>query len=270
MPLSTFLARIDFQVLGCAQIALDRSWQSQQVLSPFSRLYWLDHGAGEVYQGERVLPLEPGYLHLIPCQTLNNYRCDNKMEQQYLHFTAEVMPGIDLLSLITSPLRVKVDNPEETAGWLGRILARHGETHPADVIERSGLLHLLLAPFFRVLDPAIFSSHIAAVDRFEPVLAFINDHLAESITLARMAAVMHLHPTYFSNLFAHTFGKSPVQYLRLKRVERAQWLLVSSAAPLSQVALEVGYDDVLYFSRVFKQTTGIPPARYRKLEDSLL
>lgn len=61
-------------------------------------------------------------------------------------------------------------------------------------------------------------------------------------------------------------GQSPVDFINRKRIERAQFLLLGEKAPLKETAEEVGFQDVYYFSRIFRKITGISPARYRMQE----
>jgi AraC family transcriptional regulator, arabinose operon regulatory protein len=59
-------------------------------------------------------------------------------------------------------------------------------------------------------------------------------------------------------------GTSPMQYLRTVRVEAAKRLLVTIETPVGEVAAQVGFEDPLYFSRVFRKVTGKSPTAYRE------
>jgi AraC-like DNA-binding protein len=57
-------------------------------------------------------------------------------------------------------------------------------------------------------------------------------------------------------------GLTPAGYVRMLRLERAAQLLARAAGNVSEVAYAVGFNDVEYFSRLFKQTHGMPPSQY--------
>ena len=91
----------------------------------------------------------------------------------------------------------------------------------------------------------------------------IARHYAEPLTLAQLAETAGLSPSYFSALFVKVMGVSLREYINHVRVEEAKRLLTATDYPLSQIAVSVGFSDQSYFSKVFKQITGISPNRYR-------
>lgn len=68
--------------------------------------------------------------------------------------------------------------------------------------------------------------------------------------------------SYFSHTFRKRMGVSPVQYLNTQRIEKAKEFLLSNSMSISTIARLVGFDDPLYFSRVFKKHTGIAPQMF--------
>jgi YesN/AraC family two-component response regulator len=59
-------------------------------------------------------------------------------------------------------------------------------------------------------------------------------------------------------------GIPPIQYINRRRIEKAQQLLLSSDDSLYRIAAQVGFADVYYFSRLFKQYVGLAPSYYQK------
>lgn len=86
-------------------------------------------------------------------------------------------------------------------------------------------------------------------------------HEIDSVeTLARQAGYSVAH---FSRLFSEHLGRSPRDYIVERRVERARQLLVDTPMTISQIADVLGYGSVFFFSRQFKQRTGISPRAFR-------
>ena len=81
--------------------------------------------------------------------------------------------------------------------------------------------------------------------------------------MAELARMVHLHPTYFSNLFRETFGVPPLRYLGQLRLRRARDLLRSTDARISEVAMHCGFNSPLHFSRIVHKATGVCPREFR-------
>ena len=96
-----------------------------------------------------------------------------------------------------------------------------------------------------------------------PAVVYIRDHLQQEITMKEMADLCHLSPSYFSRTFNKETGESFVNYISSRRIQLAKELLLETGKSISQLAEEVGYDNISHFTAVFKRTEGIPPSVYR-------
>lgn len=100
----------------------------------------------------------------------------------------------------------------------------------------------------------------------KPVLSamyYIHRHATEYFTLEDVARHVGISPCYLTNRFSTETGMSMRNYITRLRMEEAQKLLLLQEMTVAQIAVAVGYDDVRYFSRLFKQHTGITPTEYR-------
>lgn len=84
------------------------------------------------------------------------------------------------------------------------------------------------------------------------------------IGLAELADVAHVSPAHLCRLFAATTGRSPVETVRLLRLDRAAALLVRSDLSLTQIAAACGFADAFHLSRRFKEAFGAPPTEIRR------
>jgi AraC-like DNA-binding protein len=133
---------------------------------------------------------------------------------------------------------------------------------PAALLEQQATLQWLVAGFMKSFREDL-QARMDQIRRFGPVVEYIHQHLDAPIAIPTLARLASLHPNYFSNLFTASFGESPREYILNKRIERAQLLLWQTERPLKQIADAVGYDNVPYFCRLFKQRTGLTPGTYR-------
>lgn len=100
--------------------------------------------------------------------------------------------------------------------------------------------------------------------RFHKLTSYIKKHYTETITLDTLCAVINLSPSYIIKLFKQHTSMSPMAYVARIRIEKAKELLAESPLSISEIAVRAGFQDSFYFSRRFKQITGITPCQYRR------
>jgi AraC family transcriptional regulator len=96
------------------------------------------------------------------------------------------------------------------------------------------------------------------------VKEFIDTSLDSTIRLRDCASKARLSASYFSHAFKTTFGMTVCHYIRRRRIERAQQLMLLSNEPLSQIALACGFGDQAHYCRVFRDVVGLSPNVWRR------
>ena len=96
------------------------------------------------------------------------------------------------------------------------------------------------------------------------VTTYIEEHLAEPITLATLARLVGLSPYYFCRAFKQSLGLPPHRYHNRRRIEHAKLLLAKPAPSVTDIGLTVGYSETSSFTAAFHKTTGITPTAYRR------
>ena len=100
-------------------------------------------------------------------------------------------------------------------------------------------------------------------DIVDKAVTHINEHFAEDIDIAELAARFNCSEGHFYRLFRKRIGMTPVSYISKIRIQNAvQWLKRSDLA-ISEIASLVGYHDQFYFSRVFRKVCGSSPKSFR-------
>jgi AraC-like DNA-binding protein len=100
--------------------------------------------------------------------------------------------------------------------------------------------------------------------RLRRALEYVEDHLADAVSLADMAASAGLSRMHFAAQFRTATGLRPHEYLLRERIARAENLLVSSSVSLAEIALDAGFQTQSHFTTVFKRFTGQTPYRWRR------
>jgi AraC family transcriptional regulator len=130
---------------------------------------------------------------------------------------------------------------ESLAGLITTHLSPHLATKPGEERPRGGLAPAKLAR----------------------VLAFIEEHISESLPIERLAASVHMSPFHFARLFKQATGNSPHAYLTTRRVARAKQLLSTADLPLVHIASSVGFQTQGHFTEVFRRYAGLTPRHFR-------
>jgi AraC-like DNA-binding protein len=280
------LGQLDFKVLAVQRTQAGRWWNYRHVISPFSRLWLILEGRALVHHHGREFALEAGQMHLVPPFTEHECRCPQRFDHYHLHFVARQPTGVDLLSVLDfdfqipatgavlpqfqrlealcpdrklpcfDPAREEYRQQPQAAEQADR------EMGAADWFEARGVLTLLLTPFLRSAQMHR-GVHARVSQQFQSVQRFLHANLQRPLVLGDLARAAKLHPTYFSDRFRGLVGVRPLEYLMQRRMERAQYLLVTSAASVKEVAAQVGFPDAAYFTRAFTRTCGRSPSDYR-------
>jgi AraC family transcriptional regulator len=100
--------------------------------------------------------------------------------------------------------------------------------------------------------------------RLKRVLAYIEEHLADDITVADLANVACLSIFHFTRAFAASMGVPPHRYVSRRRLESAKAMIATGRASLGEIALDCRFSSQSSFTRAFRRATGMTPAEYRQ------
>ena len=96
------------------------------------------------------------------------------------------------------------------------------------------------------------------------ITRYLQEHLAEEVSLNVLAEEFHLNPQYISQLFKGEIGVNFLAYLTNIRMEQAKKLLLTTPMSIAEVSEQSGYADYRVFTKVFKKSEGVTPSQYRR------
>ncbi|MEP5765310.1 MAG: AraC family transcriptional regulator [Halieaceae bacterium] len=137
---------------------------------------------------------------------------------------------------------------------------RTGYSTRAFINASNQLRHLLSQIALEIRAHAGRSSRTLNLDQLQ---GFMLEHLDQPLTLDSLAASANLSKYHFSARYKKLTGYSPIKHFLNMKMEHACQLLDSSDLNVQAIAAAVGYDDPLYFSRLFSKTIGTSPRAYR-------
>ena len=96
------------------------------------------------------------------------------------------------------------------------------------------------------------------------VVEFIEEHLAEEISLATLAKLVNLSLCHFARAFKQSFGAPPHRYHMARRMDRAKSLLQRPALSVTQIGARIGFRETSSFTRAYRKLAGVTPSEYRR------
>ena len=101
-------------------------------------------------------------------------------------------------------------------------------------------------------------------EEIERAKDYFEEHYNEEISIEQYAASRSMSTSWFNRSFRGTVGTSPMKYILDIRIRNAQTLLETMDYSVASIASMIGYDNPMYFSRMFRKAKGMSPAKYRK------
>lgn len=118
--------------------------------------------------------------------------------------------------------------------------------------------------FMYALSETLSNRHSSENGSMKEIIKYVEQHYAEEISLQDIASKYHLSREYVSRKFKQEYGINFSDFITEYRIERARLLMQNPHLKLVQIANMVGFQDVKYFSKVFKKQQGVCPKKYRE------
>ena len=230
-------------------------WNHQGVDSPFWRFYYNPKpGCHLVFQGRKI-PLEPKSAVLIPADTVFDCVGAVRACHYWLHFTTS-RPGV---SFPAAPIPIPAD--ETLKPLLRRLIHAHGE--PATDARDHTLLHLGAALLHTVFASLEAAEQPALPESLVEVLALIARAPRDKLTNFFLAEHAGMSVERFIRSFREHTGQTPAAYVLKTRIRLTGEALALTDKTIDQIAVENGFPNRHYMSRMFAREVGCGPAEFR-------
>lgn len=261
----------------------DADWNFKDITSPFTRIYYVTEGTATVTMGDKLHTLSPGNMYIIPAFTRHSDACDCRFCHYYVHIYEEVsaseslidkydfpfeIPGLPLdLTLFralcdhNSTMALKAPDPRIYDNKTSLIdCVRLNRERPLwDRLESMGIICQLLGRFVKEATPKYDTND----SRIRDAIRLI-DSGGETPTVSGLAETVHMTPDHFIRLFKKEVGCTPTRFVIERKMMQAMLMLASEPMMIKEVAYTLGYDNLSYFTRLFRRHTGLTPRAYRE------
>lgn len=262
---------VHLRLFGAARVRLlAGDWRAEDLIDRFWRFYLNeDEGAWLEFDGER-LPLQPKTGYFIPARVPFTGRNGAPVTHFYAHFDVLGLTEGLRRELFAAPVTVPPSPmlkslAARTVGHFDSPAISGALDFPRQ-IQLKSLIYTALASYLSALPEATLQRARRQQQVYaplEPALSYIEEQITRPLAIPELAALCHLSEDYFIRRFRQSMGQSPGAYIQERRVTLAAQRLLFSEESIEAIALQCGFGNRFYFSRVFKSHTGISPAAYR-------
>lgn len=211
----------------------------------------------------------PGSFHILPPETL--FEASGEPGLRFQTYLNVIFPP-ELLAELAEDFRTSGIDPQFSlddpfiSALLEQIfnIVRRGDASP---LYQQTASRFLLATLLQNVHsaPARRVSGGLPPWQLRRIQDYIQDRLAEDVSLTELAAIVSLTPTHFCRAFKQSTGLPPHAWLTARRIEHAQELMAAHPRMgLTEVALCVGYQSQAAFGVAFKRITGLTPGQWRR------
>jgi AraC-like DNA-binding protein len=127
------------------------------------------------------------------------------------------------------------------------------------------LLHYYKGKNFQFESELEYNKKLADIDKLKNTFVLIMNNYTDNITLEDAARSACMSPQYFCRFFKKVTGTTFKEYLLRIKIDKAKELLMKYNISATEIAYQVGFENLSYFFRVFKKFTGLNPMEFRKL-----
>lgn len=241
----------------------------------FWELIYVDHGSTVIDADDRTFPLRNGQVILHRPNVRHRIRCDGIHEANAFIITfvcrsaSMNLFGTDPIELPAAvrPLIISlIEDGMKTFDCRNWLTPLPDAPLGGQQIIRL-YLEMLLIRLLRTVErrddiPRPLASPTAEHRLSENIMAYLNEHIYEHVTIEQLCTVFHYRKSRLCALFKEHTGKTVIAYFTERKIETAKELMRQGTS-VGQVATLLQFDTPQYFSRVFKNYTGLSPRSYR-------
>ncbi len=230
------------------------------------QLLYLAKGRGFFLIGGEMQTIDEGTMILFrPHETqIYDYYAADRTEVYWVHFTGSAAAQyLRQYGFLQDENCYLTGSAAALSALYDHMIAELQLTRTNFDVMLSLYLQQLLATAQRLLQEQPCVSNQMRDEIYEATQYF-NTHYHEPISIDRYAADCHMSTCWFIRSFQQVVKQTPLQYILSLRMANAQSLLENTAYNISEIAAAVGYENPLYFSRLFRRHMGVPPSEYRK------
>ena len=253
----TLIEGIDMHLGYAGYAVVGQQWKTDQLATPFNRLYLIESGCGILSTSKGHITLEPGKVYLLPAGLPCSYSCHTSLSLLFFHFNINMPNQLDLMYQVDhTPV---IDFPLEQFSHLRHICEKTTYCDAFEVICSiyNIILNMSKEHSFHWDRIPVYSKSVAKV------ISEINSNLSAQLRIDDLARKCYISRSYLSRQFRKEVGMTIKQYINMQLINAAQWQLSHTDASIEEISNNLGFCNQFYFSESFKKYCRVSPLQYR-------
>ncbi|MGS2739170.1 helix-turn-helix domain-containing protein [Sinomicrobium sp. M5D2P17] len=280
---NSILSQLDIQIIHVDHIRFENDLKYENIISPFTRLYYIHKGRAEVYINEKPVILKEQFLYIIPAFTMCTYLFEKGMDHYFSHCVFSLSNGLNPFIYFEIQQEIKATlldkllfkelfelNPNKRLPDYDPHIYQKTMWNTKNEYQKelqilwgsTGIMQQFFSKFIKKERQRSLQNLLRY--NIESIFYFIKFNLNTDISVKQLANMAHLSTDHFSKVFRQVIGIGPKEYLIRQRLEKAQLLLLTTDMPIIEIIENTNFKTPAYFSRIFKKYNRITPTAYRK------
>ncbi|WP_223857592.1 AraC family transcriptional regulator [Sphingobacterium micropteri] len=227
-------------------------------------MLYCTNGTGTVTIHDKTYTISPNHYIILPRDTPHHYHSSSEdpWTIYWVHFTGKHAAALYERYAENNVLPVFYPFDQRKADEFESIynLLEHSFRKREFEIANLKLQHYIASFIYATeINPSIVER-----DKIDESIIHMKNNLHEPLAVRTLAEQQQLSVTHYTRLFKIKTGTSPNQYLNELKIQKSCQYLYFSELSIKEICVELGFTDPYYFSRLFKKTMGMSPAKYKK------
>ncbi|HPR33591.1 MAG TPA: AraC family transcriptional regulator [Prolixibacteraceae bacterium] len=245
------------------------NWENGRTLNEF-QVNYITEGSGILETKQGKFRINPGSVLILFPGMWHRYKPDSKTgwTEHYIGFNGEFTRHLFRQPLFTTnnPV-IKVGFHESLLYEFNQIIQLVKEERPGFQHECAGKLVYILGRIVSLSKNSEFANR--EMERtIRRACLYLRDHVHHYTNIEELAAQLHVSYSYFRRMFKKYTGLSPYQYQLGLRIQQSKEMIRNSSKSIKEIAIEMGFESIHYFSRIYKEKEGVSPSQLRKKKTS--
>ncbi|MCX7711783.1 MAG: AraC family transcriptional regulator [Clostridia bacterium] len=234
------------------------SWSIVRDMISFHDLTYIDKGKATYLINDVPYHVRAGDVIYIPKGNIREaYTYEDTLMQSYAFNFDFFVPGNEEV-VLPFPTILQIGRFNELTDLCQDFNRTWVEKNPGYQLKARALFMQIL---HKLLTFTLFSNSNRNLDpRIGTIKEYIINHYFEPLEIEQLAEMFHLHPVYLGALFKKCTGSSIKEFITKIRINSAESLLSMGGYTVGEAAVRCGFEDIYYFSKVYKKYKGVPPS----------
>lgn len=245
------------------------NWGNGRIIEEY-QVNYISSGSGIMETRYGKYKITPGSILLVFPGEWHRYRPNKNTgwTEHYIGFQGEFTKTLFRNELfdVKNPV-IKIGFQESLIKEFQEVIQLVKDEKPGFQQECSGKLIFLLGRIVSIMKNSEFANK--EIERIiRKSCLHLRDNLHQNVNIEELSNQLNVSYSYFRRMFKKYTGMSPNQYHLGLRIQKSKELILYSDKSIKQIAFELGFESLFYFSRIFKTKEGISPATFREMKNN--